>query len=330
MKSNITSRNSSIELLRILLMGFIVMHHVVSSVIAPAFSSHAWACLDVFLHTAVIVFVLISGYFNINFSWKRLATLVLQVAFYSVILSVTVAFIEDNYDWTEVVLSFMTFSNNFYWFVTVYLQLYLVSYFLNILFKHCSDKEFLVLLCVMAFFVFYLGFLRRNAICSDGKNLTNFIFIYQIGYGIRRFHTWFENRNKQVYVAFSIMLTIIFLCFFLPDRQNLFVHAVVFLYKYNSPFLILLSVLIFLLFINLRINSRLINYFASSSFCIYLIHEHPSFREYVYIKPFRELMASGIDDFNLLLIVLFFAFILSFFCMLVDKIRISIFSIFFK
>ena len=29
-------------------------------------------------------------------------------------------------------------------------------------------------------FVFYLGFLRRNAICSDGKNLTNFIFIYII------------------------------------------------------------------------------------------------------------------------------------------------------
>ena len=328
MTTKSATRNSSIELLRILLMVFIVMHHVVSSVIAPAFSSHAWACLDVFLHTAVVIFVLISGYFGIRFSWKRLLSLVLQVLFYSVLLFIIVALIKGR--WSGAIFAFLPFSNNYYWFVTIYLQLYLVSYFINYLFEHCSDKEFFALLGVLAFFVFYLGFLRKNAICSDGKNLLNFIFIYQIGYGIHRFQYWFEKRRKLIQLVMISMLAIISLCYFIPDSHNLFVHAIVFLYKYNSPFLILLSVLIFLLFLAIKMKSTTINYLAASSFSIYLIHEHPLFREFIYVKPFRQMMASGIDGFSLLGIVILFAIIVSLICMMIDKIRVYLFSLIIK
>ena len=124
-------RNSSIELLRILLMVMIIMHHVVSSVIAPGFSSHGWACLDVVLHTAVIVFVLISGYFGIRFSWKRFVSLIIQVVFYSVLLSLVTAYFNKGLHYKDLILAFMPFSNNYYWFVTAYLQLYLVAFFLN-------------------------------------------------------------------------------------------------------------------------------------------------------------------------------------------------------
>lgn len=328
LKVKSSSRNSSIEFLRILLMVFIVMHHVVSSVIAPAFSSHAWACLDVLLHTAVIIFVLISGYFGIRFSWKRLLSLVLQVLFYSVLLFVISGLLKGR--WNGAVFAFMPFSNDYYWFVSIYLQLYLVSYFVNKLFEHCSDKEFFAMLGVMAFLVFYLGFLRKNAICSDGKNLLNFIFIYQIGCGIHRYQYWFEKRRKLIPSLTVSMLVIIALCYFIPDTHNLFVHAVVFLYKYNSPFLILLSVLIFLLFLGIKMESTIINYLAASSFSIYLIHEHPLFREFAYVRPFRQLMASGIDGFSLLGIVILFAIILSLTCMMIDKIRVYLFSLIIK
>ena len=63
-----TKRNSSVELLRILLMVFIVTHHIISSVVAPNFSNRIYACVDVFLHTAVIVFVLITGYFVLRYA----------------------------------------------------------------------------------------------------------------------------------------------------------------------------------------------------------------------------------------------------------------------
>ena len=64
------NRDSNIELLRIILMLFIVMHHIISSVIAPGFSSKGFACIDVIFHTAVIIFVLISGYFGIKLRIK--------------------------------------------------------------------------------------------------------------------------------------------------------------------------------------------------------------------------------------------------------------------
>ena len=66
------TRDSNFELLRIILMLFIVMHHIISSVIAPGFSSKGFACIDVIFHTAVIVFVLSSGYFGINVRIKSL------------------------------------------------------------------------------------------------------------------------------------------------------------------------------------------------------------------------------------------------------------------
>ena len=318
------TRNSSIELLRILLMTMIVMHHVVSSVIALAFSSHSWACFDVFLHTAVVVFVLISGYFGIRFSWKRLFSLVLQVIFYSILLFVVVGIIKGSWDgWF---FAFLPFSNNYYWFVTVYLQLYLVSFFLNKLFDYCSEREFLMLLGVMAFFVFYLGFLRKNEICDDGKNLVNFIFLYQVGYGIRSFNTKFVVIKTPIFVSLIVMIAIIVLCFFIPDNHNLFIHSVVFLYKYNSPFLILLSVILLLVFLNIKMQSKMINYLASSSFSIYLIHEHPLFREFAYVRPFHHMMESGIDGFTLLGFVLLFAITMSLACMLVDKFRVYLFS----
>ena len=328
MDTKLESRNSSIELLRIFLMVMIVMHHVVNSVIAPAFSLHAWACFDVFLHTAVVVFVLISGYFGIRFSWKRLLSLLLQVMFYSVLLFAIVSILKGR--WNGWFYAFLPFSNNYYWFVTIYLQLYLVSYFLNRLFDYCSNREFLTLLGVMAFFVFYLGFMKKNEICENGKNLVNFIFIYQIGYGIRHFQLWFLERKRQIQCCLAVMISIIGLCYFVPDNNYLFVHSIVFLYKYNSPFLILLSVLIFLVFLNFKIKSKVVNYLAASSFSIYLIHEHPLFREYAYLRPFRQIIAMGMDGFKLFGLVLLFAVALSLACMLADKIRVYLFSLILK
>ena len=180
----------------------------------------------------------------------------------------------------------------------------------------------------MAFFIFYLGFLRKIGIYQDGKNLINFIFIYQIGYGIRRFQELFQRKKKYTPIMMAIMLSIIGICYFIPDKNYTFIHSIVFLYKYNSPFLILLSALIFLTFLNLNIRSQFINYLATSSFSIYLIHEHPLFRKYAYIYPFESIKELGYsNDFTMFGICLTYSILLSFICMFIDKIRIYLFSL---
>ena len=79
-------RNSSMELLRIILMIFIIIHHIIYQVVTPNFDNRMYACVDVFLHTAVIIFVLITGYFGLRFSWHKAMLLLFQVLFYSEVL----------------------------------------------------------------------------------------------------------------------------------------------------------------------------------------------------------------------------------------------------
>ena len=161
------------------------------------------------------------------------------------------------------------------------------------------------------------------------KNIVNFIFIYLLGNGIRR-----VERNKPSSFLISqkwslLIISFLVLClvgfYFLPDRHNLFIHAIVFSYKYNSPFLILLSIALFNVFRTFSFDNRFINYMATSSLSIYLIHEHPLMREIIYVRPFNKLMLVE-SGFSLFLIIVGYALVLSFCCMGGDKIRQYVFE----
>lgn len=65
---------------------FIIIHHIIYQVVTPNFDNRMYACVDVFLHTAVIIFVLITGYFGLRFSWHKAMLLLFQVLFYSEVL----------------------------------------------------------------------------------------------------------------------------------------------------------------------------------------------------------------------------------------------------
>ena len=171
-------RNSSIELLRIVCMVFIVLHHFISQVVAPDYSSRSWTGLDVVFHTSVIVFVLISGYFGIKLRAKRFVDLLLQVVVYSVALTTLSITVFKQGALSDVIKSFLPIGGQQYWFVGVYLQLMLCAPLINCALSHMHKRQIQFVIFVFAFFVFYLGLLCHNSICIDGKNLVNFIFIY--------------------------------------------------------------------------------------------------------------------------------------------------------
>ncbi len=165
---------------------FIVMHHIISSVIAPGFSNKGFACVDVVLHTAVIIFVLISGYFGINLRIKSLLNLILQVVFYSLSLTLLGVYVFNLGCPVDVIKSLLPISGNYYWFVTVYVELLLLSPFINKLLVNLSNRQYISLLVILGFLIFWFGLLRKTNISIDGKNIVYFIFIYIVGGGIRR------------------------------------------------------------------------------------------------------------------------------------------------
>lgn len=218
----------------------------------------------------------------------------------------------------DLVKSFLPVSSNPYWFITVYFQLFFLAPFITKMLEELTDRQYTQLLIVLFVFVCCFGFLWKDSVTVDGKNIINFIFIYLLGNGIRR-----AERNKPSSFLISrkwalLIISFLVLClvgfYFLPDRYNLFIHAVVFAYKYNSPFLILLSISLFNVFRTFSFDSRFVNYMATSSLSIYLIHEHPLMREIIYVRPFNKLMLVE-SGFTLFLIIVGYAFVLSFCCM---------------
>jgi putative membrane protein len=323
------NRDSNIELLRIILMLFIVMHHIISSVIAPGFSSKGFACIDVIFHTAVIIFVLISGYFGIKLRIKALISLILQVIFYSLLLTLLAVYIFNLGSPIDILKSLLPISGNSYWFITIYVELLLLSPFVNKLLVQLSNRQYKSLIVILAFLIFWFGLLRKTNISTDGKNIVYFIFLYIVGGGLRRI-SLSDASSKYLISRFHILILLVSLIvlgggYLLPESHALFIHFMAYTYVYNSPFLLIVSISIFCLFRNLSFKNRLINYLASSSLAIYLIHEHPLMREIIYVKPFMKIIYM--HPFYLFGTIIVFSILLSVICMLIDKIRVSIFSL---
>lgn len=313
------TRNSSIELLRLLCMFSIVMHHFIISVISPDFASRVWTFFDLILHTAVVIFVLISGFYGIRFKLQKFANTVFTILLYSVSLTLIGRFFFSRGDAMTLVNSFLPISGGSYWFVTAYLELYLVAPFLNKLLEGLDRRNFLYFIGLLLFFVVYLGLFRHDPLFVGGKNLANFILIYSLGRFIRQ--------NDVIPLRYYYFGTAIVICLFalicmLPHTHNLYMHGVAFAYQYNSPLNIILSVCLFNIVRSFNFSNSFINSAATSAFSVYLIHEHPIMREFIYVRPLEEyILPVGGSLFAVIFAVGLFAC-----CLLIDRPRYYFYS----
>lgn len=79
---NKKTRNSAIELLRLLAMFMIVYYHLILFFIEPIDSNPIYKAIQIPLHIGVILFVLISGYFGIRPSYRGFFKILCIVAVY--------------------------------------------------------------------------------------------------------------------------------------------------------------------------------------------------------------------------------------------------------
>lgn len=289
--------------------------------------NHMWGCIDILMHTSVLTFVFISGYFGINFKFSRLLNIVGIVIFYSLILSCVSVFVFNEGDALFIIKSFLPFTNGYYWFIAVYLELYLLSPILNYIRDNISDKMYLYVIIILSFIIYYLGWIRHDLICIDGKNILNFCQIYLVAGAFKRFgqYNWVKHAcslrfNMAVLLVAAIMLLAMYFL-----KHESFIVFVLFINKYNSPILLCISIAIFNLFNKTYFNSKYVNYLASSSLAIYLMHEHPLIQKYIYISFFQGIK----DDYSsliLLVIVIIYALVLAISCIFIDKIRVLFFS----
>ena len=331
------ARQSNIELLRLVCMFFIVIHHIIIHALplAPSFSREVMfnaILIDMFdslVLCAVPVFVLISGYFGINAKVKGLLNFYIQCAFYSGLLYLIYLLVTGLpiNRWCIYNTLFPITNNADLWFVECYFMLYLISPLLNKCIDHLSKREFqLGLFVLIAVNLYYGWYLQRPSSNINGLNLYNFVFLYFIGRYIAK-HVDLSNIRKIrigsicTFVLGSALLGLLpyinAQLGLLPDWSPILEYR-----AYNHPLLLVNSIALLLLFLTIHFESRSINWLAASAFSIYLIHENSYIRDWWY-----ELAANIIDipgtPIRWLLIPVI-AILIMLICLLVDKVRMLI------
>lgn len=291
----IETRQSNIELLRIVLMILVIAHHyVVNSGVMECFTygtlsanMYYLQCFGAFGKIAINCFVLITGYFMINSKWslKKWLMLYLEVKFYT--LLIYLIFVASGYqsfnyhECLETVFSTLFGVGKVY--AETFLALYLLIPFINILVNNMGKKQYLmllgllfVLLTIIPTFSVFISVLRTS---NDTWNyLIWMVFLYLIGAFIRKNEHFLDNRftKKLTLLFLAVNLILIFGWIALYDvwaSKHDITNGYWFINNANKLLALTCAVAIFYVFKNIRIkHSRFINTVSATTFGVFLIH----------------------------------------------------------
>ena len=323
-------RDSNIELLRIVSMFIIVIYHFISHSIISNSQQYNFVLqpLISILHIGVICFVLISGYWGIKFSLKGFVKLFLYCSLYSILIYIVNVLV--NPDVFNLMSLFKAFIPNQWWFIPVYLSLYLLVPIINLPLNTASREKKLVYIIILL--IISYGFGMFVPALSNGKNPINFVMIYYIGNFLRtglKLPSWLTaSKILLIYLSISSLL---FLVFFLLSKNFSYLKHYVFelFFPYNSIGLILNSIIFFLIFAKISFSSKLVNWLASSTLAVYLIHENSFIGGYLY--GFALKMQNELDNlFMISLSIIVFGVIVFIGSVLIDKLFSPGFNLFFN
>ena len=315
-------RQSNFELLRIVSMLMVVNLH---TFFAPdTLSFEDLTLMKVLDYTreassisAVNIFVMISGYFSINWRIRSFSSLIFQLFFWVFLLYLSllcVGFID--FSLKEFCIRVNCIATA-YWFVTAYIGLYLLAPMLNLfvdsMFNAGGRK---CLYFILAFFAlqFYYQFLGVRDFFM-GYAIISLCGIYMIGRYIKLTNlslSKFKTLFGYVFVTLLIALVAIIGTF---GGKNMFF--------YNNPLVVIQAIFIFLFFKQLKIQSSIVNYCSSSVLAIYLLHMHPDIKQYFYDYSNSLYAYSPLIHIMYLLMIFFLVFIVA---IPLDKIRIILFD----
>lgn len=332
-------RLSNMELLRIVSMLFVLILHANflgihapshDDLIGSPFSTFMRCFVEALAIVAVDVFILISGWFGVNFSYKKLGALFFQVFFFTFGFFIVFACISPSEAFAVDKVKGIFLMNGDYWFVKAYIVLFLLSPVLNTFVEHATKKQIQIVL--VSYYVFHTiyGWLMDASVAftMNGTTALSFIGLYLLGRYLRRYPFKLTQMKKSVdlliYFACAFMLCMFNILLLLKGQT---ISVVGRLYSYASPIVILSSVYLLLFFSKVSLNNKAINWVASSCFAVYLFHCNGFF----FGKYYRHLIECIYYDtkYTLLGVVAYIVFIYIV-AILFDKIRIVLWSIIFK
>lgn len=270
--TNIKTRESSFELIRIIAQYFIVLYHLYCFFVYPTTNNSLHKAIWLPLHIGVILFVLISGYFRIKASIRGLIKLVGMMFVLYIPLAIPDLWLSTITD-KKIQETFFFVSASPFWFMRTYLFLYLISPVLNTYINKSTNKQLLSLGISLFFISIYCGTISYDSSLLMGKNLPTFMFLYVLGYILNRFKTdWQKIKTYKFAILFILYNTfiIVLFSFWHGPLSNMIFNRLCFMYC--SVGLLISSILFFMWIGKLQFHSSFVNYIAKSSITIYMLH----------------------------------------------------------
>ena len=278
---------------------------------------------------SVDVFVLISGWFMIKPRVQNVTSFIFQVVFiWSIgyLLMIVLGYANLSIKGVLVCFAFTSWD----WFIKAYLMLFILAPILNTFVQNSNEKTQRYVL--LFFFTFmctygYIGGASRFFI--NGYDPLSFIGLYLLAQYVHNTSNLEETPNfvKRLFTCNKFVdLSIVIICMILNTifgivslRMQLPLYGLV--YSYINP-LVIIGALYFLLFfskVEIKTN-KLINWFAASSFAVYLVHSQIDIRE-IFTDHVQTIYLSNNGIYSIILIFLYLliVYILS---VIFDQIRI--------
>lgn len=289
-----SQRKTGVDILRMLSMYMVVVLHVLGQ--GGVLSSAQWMSkrymaawwLEIAAFCAVNCFGLISGYvgYGSKFRWSKLVGLWLQVAFYTVGITVLFAFFApDTVSEIQWIRAFFPFTTSQYWYITAYAGMFLFLPFLNLILEHSSKVQvigFLLAAGVM-FSVLPRVLMEEPYELSNGYSMIWLIILYLLGGWIRKYNIVRYVSKRWCVILFLGSTTLVLLSKLLFENKKIhilgkdvaggmFVH-------YLSPFIILNAVALLCLFAQVdfqsQIGKNLVRWLSPAALGVYLVHVQP-------------------------------------------------------
>ena len=297
---NKIKRNSSFEILRIISMFAIILGH---------FSYHGnfelqkqlYSFNKVFLELiqaggdfGINCFIMISSYFMVELKFKveQVIKIIYKVWTYSVgFLLLFIILGHYNEGIYMILKSFIPILSNIYWFATTYIIFYMLIPFINIFINNINRKIHFRILCICLGLWCVLPTITPFELMYN--ELIWFISLYIVISYIKIYEPKIDSNFKikvvTAILSFLLIVMSVIILTILSNKIPKLNEYITFFERRNKIPMFLFSLSIFLIFKEWNIKyNKYINILGGTTFGVYLIHDNPLVRNFLWNNLFRN------------------------------------------
>ena len=329
------SRQTGVELLKVIALFMIVLFHVSTTIskgvseVLPSLSQNFFnvgvatpntqhliiGMFDHFGALGNIIFFVCSFWFlssSKGIKFNKILLMLMDVWVISILFLLVIAQFEDLQ--VKLIIKSLfpnSFGNN--WFITCYLIIYSIHPLLNKTIDSMNQKIHasfcLISLLLYNCFVFILG-----EILFSSKLIQAIVLYFFVAYIKKYTHDWIKNIKLNVTLLAVGIIGVVgmyLLTNYLGLHYSIFSNQVLRWCSTtrNNPFMILSALALLNLFGQMRSSSRVINYISGLSMLIYLIHENLLFRTYTRVRIWAYIL-NVYGETKIVLLTVVFAIVL--------------------